>query len=116
LDYHRAAYTAAVGAECAAAQEWFEEFRAHLFANQTRLDSASVGLLGVESGIPDTVAFSHCLREGRPNSAVDRDRVLAQELAVPGTPGILVNGYLLRVSPDSIRIASLVDSMVRELP
>ena len=33
LDYHRAANFAAIGGECAANQQWFAQYRAHLFAN-----------------------------------------------------------------------------------
>ena len=114
LPYHRAALPAAIGAECAAAQQWFARYRAHLFANQERLNADAIIMLGVESGVPDSVAFDRCVRGSETSPAVDRDRTLAQQLGVPGTPGILVNGFLLRTSPDSARFAALVDSLVRE--
>lgn len=115
LQYHRAAYSAAIGAECAADQGHFMKYRSHVFDHQEELDSTAILQLGLSAGVPDSTEFAECLGRARPHPAIESEMELGRAIGVSGTPAIAVNGYLMRISPDSTSFSRFVDSMVATL-
>jgi protein-disulfide isomerase len=92
LDFHEFARDAAVAAECAAAQNRFEEFHDILFENQRKLGKTGWAELASNAGVVDTTRFKACLKTGDPAARVEADMALGEDLEVSGTPTIFVNG------------------------
>lgn len=94
LPYHRLAYPLARASECAGAQGQFKAFYDTAFVLQKELGLITVADVGARAGVPDTKAFAACLGDTARVPAIERDVALAKSLAVPGTPGVLINGKL----------------------
>lgn len=95
LPFHAYAIPAAVAARCAGEQGRFWEFRAALFAGQSRLGTAPYDELARRFGM-DAGRFDACRRDGRQESNVRADLALAQSQGIGSTPtfviGRMVNG------------------------
>lgn len=90
---------AANASMCANEQGMFWEYHDLLFANQVGNNAGGFSTRRLEA-FAETLglnvdAFSECLSEDRYEAAVSEDFQRGQELGIPGTPGIVVNGVLL---------------------
>jgi protein-disulfide isomerase len=90
---------AANASMCANEQGEFWSYHDVLFANQVGNNAGGFSDRRLEAfaetlGL-DVNAFSDCLADARYESAVSEDFQRGQELGVPGTPGIVINGVLL---------------------
>jgi protein-disulfide isomerase len=86
---HRRAVPAAIAAECAKRQGKFWEMHDRLFANQTKLDDASLtahaGALGL-----DVAAFAGCQADPAIADRVASDTTEARNLRISGTPSFFI--------------------------
>jgi protein-disulfide isomerase len=112
LSYHRFAYPTARAAECAASQGRFVEFHYLVFSQQDSLGLKPYVEFARQSGVSDLVAFSHCTALTNQVPEIDEDNRVAVAIGGPGTPTVLVNGLLLPHAPDSLRLDSLVTSLL----
>lgn len=94
LMIHTQAAAAANAVECAAEQGRFAQMEDVLYAAQDSIGRISWSSFAVRAEVRDTVVFSSCVRKGRFEAAVERDRQVAKGLAFKGTPTYLVNGAL----------------------
>lgn len=108
LPMHPQAFRAAVAAECAAEQEHFGTMYDALFEGQDSLSQRGPMQYAQIAGIPDTARFSLCLHSEAAASAVSRDRAMALELGVAGTPTLLVNGRTVRGIPSESELLKIV--------
>jgi protein-disulfide isomerase len=96
---------AAEAAECASAQEGFEEYSDLLLANQQTdrnaggFSDARLVAFARFAGM-DEAAFEKCLLNDTYAAEVARDAADAEALGVRGTPSVFVNGEF--VSPPSV--------------
>ncbi|OGQ13299.1 MAG: hypothetical protein A2138_28020 [Deltaproteobacteria bacterium RBG_16_71_12] len=96
LPFHRAAFDAAVAAECAGEQGLFWPLHDRLFARQRALSgeetpaSIAQGLEGLQRG-----PFERCLSSERARARVTEDQRLAERFGARGTPTFFVNGRVL---------------------
>jgi protein-disulfide isomerase len=95
LRSHRLAYPAARAAECAAAQDRFEEFHDLLFSDQQSVGIKPFDVFAREAGVPDLDTFSSCYLRQDPVPAIERDMEMAQQIGGTGTPTVVVNGWSL---------------------
>jgi protein-disulfide isomerase len=109
LPMHEHAYQAARLAECGARQDRFEAVHGILY-RRSDLGAIEPADLAVEADIDDVPVFVECASDTAQVSRIERDLDVAEELALRGTPTLIVNGLLLATNPDS---AGLFD-MVRE--
>jgi len=96
-EVHPMAETAARAAECAARQGRFKEFHIRLNSDDSWLAVGREGFkkISLETGVPDSLAFSRCLLEEGAIPAVERDRDAARRLGVAKTPSTLINDRLV---------------------
>jgi protein-disulfide isomerase len=92
---HPAAQLAAEAAMAANAQGKFWEYHDVLFANQRRLDRASLERYASELGL-DMTAFKAALDQGTYTARVVDESRAAGQAGINGTPAIFVNGAELR--------------------
>lgn len=94
-ELHRSACRAAVAAECAAAQQHFWQYHDVLFANQQRLDDASLIGYATQLGL-DRAEFEACLARPAARERVERDVKSGSALGVESTPTIFINGRVIK--------------------
>lgn len=92
----------AVQADAGDAAFW--AFATKLYENQGRLTRARVARLADEVGA-DGRRVRQVLGNGGYRDVVAADRTLGEELGIPGTPGVLVDGRLVSPGRDSIEQA-----------
>jgi protein-disulfide isomerase len=94
-ELHPHARTAALAAECAGAQGRFEPYHDRLFAQQDSIGLKPWERFATEAGVPDTAAFTRCVREERLIGNVTRDSAIAEKAGIRITPSIVVDGTLV---------------------
>ena len=91
LSFHKSAHAAAEAALAANAQGKFWEYHDKLFANQQKLDRASLDSYAKELGL-NVGTFKKALDTKEFAPAVDAEMKLGEEVAVQGTPTMFLNG------------------------
>lgn len=92
---HPHARRAALASECAAEQGRFEPYHDRLFAQQDSIGVKPWARFAAEAGVPDTAAFSRCVRDERLMPNVARDADLAKKTGINVTPSIVIDGTLI---------------------
>lgn len=92
LSSHAHAIAAANAAECAAEQGRFREFENLAYRLQDSIGIKPWAAFATEAGVRNVSDFAQCVSKQRHASAVERDRKVARELKLEGTPVYLVNG------------------------
>lgn len=91
LGMHPHAMDAAVAGRCAADQDKFWQFHDAIFANQSKLDPASLKAAAAKVGL-DATKFNGCF-DAKPGVAgIKSDQAEGERLGVTGTPTFFVNG------------------------
>ncbi len=90
MQYHPAAFAAAVAAECAARQRGFPEFHNILFSHQRTLAKRSWVEYAARAMIPDTLQFQICLRSIEAAGRVQADAQVGRAFDPPAIPIILI--------------------------
>ena len=112
LDFHRFARPAARAAECAAAQDRFDEFADALFEKQDSLGLKPWGAYANAARVPDVLAFDRCVADTVTVARIENGRALGKQLDVQGTPTVLVNGWRLPMPPDSAELSSIISEVL----
>lgn len=91
VQIHPQALPAALAGECAHEQGKFWEYHDVLFANQSRLDEASLKEYAAQVGL-DTATFDQCLTSQKYLEEVRKDYADGVSYGVQGTPTFFLNG------------------------
>ena len=110
LSGHQHAYPAARAAECAESQGRFDAFVGAVFEGQEKLGQPW-STYAQEARVPDSLAFSTCVRDTSRVDRIDRGRAVGALLKVRGTPTVIVNGWRFPTTPSD----SLMRRVVGEL-
>jgi protein-disulfide isomerase len=94
LGYHKLAYPLARASECAAAQGKFVQFHDAVYAHPESVAIKGITNLGAVAGVGDKTRFVDCVNDSTRVAAVERDLNSALRIGIPGTPGIIIDGYL----------------------
>jgi len=111
---HPHAYGAAEAAVCASRQGKFWELYDAMFADQAHLAPDDLRRTAVRLGV-DEAAYSECLRTGKPGEKVDADVAASEEVALTGTPAMLVNGRLVHGAQSYEKLIALVDDEIERI-
>jgi protein-disulfide isomerase len=90
LSIHPFARDAAIASECAAAQGGFSEYADLIFAKHDSLGSLPWEVIAARAGITDTALFRECRRGKTATARVDADVAAGTQLAIPGTPALVI--------------------------
>jgi protein-disulfide isomerase len=112
LSFHQNAHTAAEASMAAKAQGKFWEFHDKLFANQQKLDRASLEGFAKEVGL-DVAKFKKALDDKTYAPAVDAEQKLGEEVAVDGTPTMFLNGSRIPNPTDYDAITKQIDAAIK---
>jgi Thioredoxin len=112
LSIHRFANIAAQGAECAGEQGRFVPFLDLTYEHQDSLGLKSWSSFASEAGVLDTVRFLRCIRDSRPNPAIDSGLVLAKRLRLEGTPTLVLNGWLYPLPPSTADLSQAIKTIL----
>lgn len=113
LPFHKAAFDAAVAAECAGDQGLFWPLHDRLFARQRELSNVSTpasladGLEGLQWS-----TFERCMASERARARITEDQRLAERFGARGTPSFFING---RVLVGAQPLERFVEAVEREL-
>lgn len=92
---HRHAMAAALASECAATLGMFKQAHDALFTLQDSIGVLPWSRFLGSSDTADTAAFTKCLTNAPQSDRVERDLRLANQLGLPGTPVLVVEGRVL---------------------
>jgi protein-disulfide isomerase len=109
---HPHADAAAEAAHCAAEQGKFWEYHDRLFAEQSKLDSASLKEDARSVGL-DEGRFDACVASHKFQAKVQQDADQAFEAGITGTPGFFINGILLNGAQPSAAFERIIDSELK---
>jgi protein-disulfide isomerase len=110
LSFHQNAQVAAEASLAAHAQGKFWQYHDKLFADQSKLDRASLEATAKAVGL-DMAAFKKALDDKTYAAAVAADLKLGEQVAVDGTPTLFLNGKRISVDPsDFDAVAKLIDT------
>ncbi len=112
LSFHQNAHTAAEASMAAKAQGKFWEFHDKLFANQAKLDRASLEGFAKEVGL-DVAKFKKALDDKTFAPAVDAEQKLGEEVAVDGTPTMFLNGARVANPTDYDAVTKQIDAVIK---
>ncbi len=109
LSFHQNAHTAAEASLAAKAQGKFWEFHDKMFADQQKLDRASLEVTAKDLGL-NVAAFKKALDDKTFAPAVDAEQKLGEEVAVDGTPTMFLNGVRVANPTDLDAIKKQIDA------
>ncbi len=113
LPSHSGAQKAAEAASCADRQGHFWDMHDKLFANQRHLNTQDLTTYAKDLGL-DTGSFDECLRSNATMEVWERDRAIASENGVAGTPTFFINGRMLTGLISFDRVKRLVEEELQQ--
>lgn len=108
LTYHEHAYDAARALECAATDGKSAAMHDALYASHDTLANVDFVTLARQIGVTVGPSALACLSDTTRIPAVEADIDLVQAIGGKGTPTIIINGRLVRGTPDSARLENLI--------
>ncbi|MET0388430.1 MAG: thioredoxin domain-containing protein [Polyangiales bacterium] len=108
LSFHQNAHISAEAALAAHAQGKFWEFHDKLFANQSKLDRASLEGYAKELNL-NVNEFKKALDDKTHAATVDAELKLGEEVAVDGTPTMFLNGKRVGNPTDVAELSKAID-------
>lgn len=116
LGDHDTSYPASRAAECAGAQDRFWQIHEALYLSSAWQYGSAAPVfeeMAREVGVPDMSAFSRCISEEDPVSAISQDQSVAYDSGVSGTPSFIINGRWYRGVVDSLRFDKIFEELAR---
>jgi protein-disulfide isomerase len=110
---HRFAKAAGRSVECAARENRFSEMKDLLFAKQESLGLKPWSEYAREAGVSNDSAFAWCLRDPSSLDKVLAGAKLAEQLKLPSTPSIMVNGWLYGASPAPGELRTAIERILK---
>ncbi|WP_163870607.1 DsbA family protein [Myxococcus eversor] len=108
LSFHPRAKPAALAALAAGEQGKYWEMHGKLFANQKKLDDASLQQFAQEIGL-DLDKWKADLTSPKLADAIQQDQALASQLGASGTPAFFINGRFLSGAQPIDNFKALID-------
>ncbi|EDY16627.1 DSBA oxidoreductase [Chthoniobacter flavus Ellin428] len=112
---HPRAWPAAMASECAAEQGAFWKYHDKLFNEGGDLSDTKLLELASSLGL-DPQRFQACLQSDRPREIVAAGLREATDLALPGAPGVFINGRRVEGPLTYEALAKRVDNALKALP
>lgn len=112
LEMHPYARRAAQAVECAAERGVFESALGRVYSHQLDFSTNPWSKIALEVGVKDTIEFSKCVFHDSERPRIKAGERVAKQIALAGTPTVLINGYLyVGAPPDSILDRAVVAIM-----
>ncbi|HTQ24211.1 MAG TPA: thioredoxin domain-containing protein [Candidatus Binataceae bacterium] len=108
LSFHANAMPAANAARCANAQGKFWPYHDALFADQSKLDPASLKATAKKLGL-DSAKFDACFDKNQYSAAIQKDLEEGRRLNVNGTPTFFIDGRELVGAQPADSFTSMID-------
>ena len=109
VQMHGDAEKAAEAARCAGEQGKFWEYHDDLFANQSKLDGASL-IGGARNFHLDEDTFRSCLASGKFRQDIEANREEGTKAGVTGTPAYFINGVFLDGAQPQAEFEKIIDN------
>ncbi len=109
---HKHSRLAGEAAGCAAEQGKFWPFYDRLYAASPALDSESLKLYAIQSGLDEEI-FSNCLKDGRMREEVQGDYEDGLRFGVRGTPTFFINGEKIEGAIPKPIFEKLIQSTIK---
>lgn len=100
LPQHRFARPAARAAECAHDQGQFDLFQDLIYSKQDSLGLKPWASYAKDVRVPDLQRFAKCASDTTRVARIEAGVALGKQLAIPGTPTVIVNGWRFWNPPD----------------
>lgn len=108
LPRHRFARVAAHAVECAAEEGDPSAFISVLYAKQDSIGLKTWGSYSADARMQDTAAVGSCVASKRSFKRIDAGVRLGKRLKIPGTPTLVVNGWVLPPNDNFERAVALI--------
>jgi protein-disulfide isomerase len=113
LPFHNRAAPAADAAACANEQGKFWKMHDTLFANQEKLDDASLEGYAKEVGL-DVGRWKSCYTANKYKSQIDADIAKAAQFGARGTPAFFINGRFLSGAQPFPAFQAIIDEELKK--
>lgn len=113
LPIHRFAMPAARAVECVDSDSLAASLIARFYMKQDSLGIKTWGSFAAEAGVPDTSHVASCALGRNEYARIDSGKAIGQRLRIPGTPSVLINGWLLPFVPTEAQLDSAVNALMR---
>lgn len=108
LSIHPLAYRAAVAAECANMQDYFDKYHKELMRNQYKLNSINFTEVAKQIGIKDIGKFQKCIDYEETADIIAKNVRIAKEYNITGTPTLIINNKMISGIVDSKAIEKII--------
>jgi len=105
---HPHARSAALAAECAAAEGRFAAYHDVLFLHQDSIGVRSWESIAHSVGISNIASFRGCMQSATAIAALREDSLAGVALGVNGTPTIIVNGWVFAGAPSMRQVEAVM--------
>ncbi|MFU8812139.1 MAG: DsbA family protein [Balneolaceae bacterium] len=95
LPTHEYALEAAIAAECAREQGFFEAYHGLLFEQQQHLENREWEAIAFRAGIPGVAEFLLCLEEEQTIDTINTGMAISDELQITRIPTTIANGWVV---------------------
>lgn len=97
---HPIARSAAIAGVCATRQGRFAAFHRYAFAHPADVLGQRWREIAESVGVSDAKGFATCLTDSSVAATLRADSLAGEELHIPGTPLVIVNGWVFTGTPD----------------
>lgn len=109
LRQHPAAVAAANAAECARDQGRFAEMNAGLYREAESVRRGDFWQIARKAGISDSARFNRCTAASDTLARVAAGIATASRLGLPGTPALILEGWLFTQVPTEVRLHKMIE-------
>lgn len=113
LSFHPRALPAAIATSCAHAQGKFWPMADALFADQSKLGDKDLEAAAQAAGV-NLAAYTKCVAQATPKSAIEADQVEAAKFGARGTPAFFINGRFLSGAQPLPAFKTIVDEELKK--
>lgn len=114
LRQHRSAVAAANAAECARDQGRFREMNSRLYRDQASVAQRAFWRIARDAGVEDSARFTQCAQANDTAPSVIAGIDVASRLRLPGTPALLIDGWLYSAVPTQDVLRSIIERSLAE--
>jgi protein-disulfide isomerase len=106
-------WTGAIAADCANAQDRFEQFIDAVYETQDSIGTIPWIAYAERAGVHDLKRFAACLADSGSSTRRERGLQLGTSAGVRGTPTVIINGWRLSSAPHQ-NLAETVDRILAQ--
>lgn len=112
LTIHPLAYRAAISAECANSQSYFDVYHKEIMKNQYKLNNINFTDIARKINIKDIGKFQKCIDTEETADIIAKNVQLAKDYKISGTPTLIINNKMISGAVGSKEIEIIINEFL----